>query len=84
VGLVHSKGVTFLNTFKEQDIIEFVVDINPRKWGVHVAGTGQEIVPPDFLRTYHPEVVIIMNANYKDEIRQHLVDLGITARIMTA
>jgi SAM-dependent methyltransferase len=79
-----SKGVTFLNTFKEQDVVEFVVDINLRKWGMHVAGTGQEIVPPDFLRTYHPEVVIVMNSNYKDEIRQQLIDLGITARIMTA
>ena len=81
---VGSKGVTFLNTLKAKDIIEFVVDINPRKWGMHVAGTGQEIVPPNFLKTYHPEVVIIMNANYKDEIRQQLVDLEITARIMTA
>ena len=79
-----SKGVTFLNTFKAQNSIEFVVDINPRKWGMHVAGTGQEIVNPDFLRTYHPEVVIIMNTNYKDEIRQQLYDLGITARVMTA
>lgn len=77
-----SKGVTFLNTFKLQDVIEFVVDINPRKWGMHVAGSGQEIVPPDFLRTYHPEVVIIMNTNYEDEIQQQLGDLGITARIM--
>ena len=79
-----SKGVTFLNAFKAQDAVEFVVDINPRKWGMHVAGTGQEVVNPDFLRKYDPEIVIIMNANYKDEIRQELSELGITARIITA
>jgi SAM-dependent methyltransferase len=79
-----SKGVTFLNTFKAQDVIEFVVDINPRKKGMHVAGTGQKIVPPESLVTYQPDVVIIMNANYKDEIRQQLDGLGIKASIITA
>lgn len=79
-----SKGVTFLNTFKAQDAVEFVVDINPRKRGMHIAGTGQEIVPPESLKTIHPDVVIIMNANYKDEIQQHLKGLGILASIITA
>lgn len=79
-----SKGVTFLNTFREQDSIRYVVDINPRKWGMHVAGTGQEIVPPDALAEYQPDVVIIMNANYREEIQQHLNGLGIEASIKTA
>ena len=45
-----SKGVTFLNILQAQAAIEYAVDINPRKHGMYVAGTGQEIVPPELLR----------------------------------
>ena len=79
-----SKGVAFLTTLQIKDEFSCAVDINLRKQGTFLAGAGHKIVSPDFLRTYHPEVVIIMNTNYKDEIRQQLCDLGITARIMTA
>ena len=78
-----SKGVTFMNILRTP-VIEYVVDINPRKKGMHVAGTGQEIVPPDFLKEYQPDAVIIMNANYKEEIAQMLRDLGVNAEILLA
>lgn len=79
-----SKGVTFLNVLCEQSVIHYVVDINPRKQGMFVAGTGQSIVPPTFLATYKPDIVIIMNANYKDEIQNQLNSMQITAKIMIA
>ncbi|NJN67959.1 MAG: class I SAM-dependent methyltransferase [Chloroflexaceae bacterium] len=75
-----SKGTMFLNTLRTQGCIEYVVDINPRKQGRYVAGAGQQIVPPDFLRTYHPDVVIVMNPVYQDEIRQTIEHLGVPAR----
>jgi hypothetical protein len=33
-----------------------------------MAGSGQEIVAPDFLRSYRPDAVIIMNPVYRQEI----------------
>lgn len=72
-----SKGVTFVNTLQVRDQIEYVVDVNPRKDGMYVAGTGQKIVPPEFLRDYRPEVVIVMNPVYKDEIQQRARHLGL-------
>ncbi len=78
-----SKGVTFMNTLKTA-VIEVVVDINPRKVGMHIAGTGQEIVSPAFLKTYHPDAVIVMNANYQEEIWHTLQDLGVNAEILLA
>ena len=72
-----SKGVTFLNVFQEYDLIEYVVDLNPRKHHMYVAGTGQQIVPPAFLDTYRPEVVIIMNPIYVSEIRECLAAMGL-------
>ena len=77
-----SKGVTFLNTLRTQDKIAYVVDINPRKQGMYVAGTGQKIIPPEFLQAYQPDIVIVMNPIYKDEIRQFTERLGLTPEFM--
>jgi Methyltransferase domain/C-methyltransferase C-terminal domain len=49
-----------------------VVDINPHKHGKFLAGSGLEIVSPDALRALRPEVVLVMNAIYSDEIRHDL------------
>lgn len=76
-----SKGTMFLNTLRTQGCIDYVVDINPRKQGRYVAGAGQPIVPPDFLRTYDPDVVIVMNPVYQNEIHQMLERLGVRADI---
>ncbi|MEQ8536342.1 MAG: class I SAM-dependent methyltransferase [Coleofasciculus sp. D1-CHI-01] len=77
-----SKGVTFLNLLKLRDEIEYIVDINPRKQGMYVAGTGQKIVPPEFLRDYQPDVVIVMNPIYEGEIRKMVADWGLTPELM--
>jgi Methyltransferase domain/C-methyltransferase C-terminal domain len=49
-----------------------VVDINPHKHGRFLAGSGLEIVSPDALRALRPEVVLVMNSIYGDEIRHDL------------
>lgn len=72
-----SKGVTFLNTFKNSEI-EYVVDINPNKQGMYIPGTGQKIVPPEFLKSYKPDIIIIMNPIYKSEIWELTNKLGLT------
>ena len=65
------KGVAFLNTLDSDcRYISKVVDINPRKRGKFIPGTGHEIVSPDYLRDIKDDVVIIiMNENYTDEIK---------------
>jgi 2-polyprenyl-3-methyl-5-hydroxy-6-metoxy-1,4-benzoquinol methylase len=77
-----SKGVTFLNLLKIQDSIQYVVDLNPRKQGMYVAGTGQKIVPPEFLRDYQPDVIFVMNHIYENEIRQLTADLGLNPELL--
>jgi len=72
-----SKGVTFLNILNTQKKIEYVVDINPRKQEKYIAGTGQQIVQPEFLRNYRPDMIIVMNPIYQDEIRQITEKLGL-------
>ena len=79
-----AKGVGFLNMLKIQEQIEYIVDINPHKQGTYIAGTGQQIVPPEFLMDYRPDVVIIMNPIYKHEIQQQIERLGLTPQFVYA
>lgn len=79
-----SKGVAFLTTLGlTLDDIQYVVDINPNKTGTFMAGTGQEIVSPDFLKAYRPDVVIIMNPIYQTEITSDLNKMGLSPDILT-
>lgn len=79
-----SKGITFLNVLNAADQIDFIVDINPRKTGMYVVGTGQEIVVPQFLAGYNPDVIILMNPVYRDEIEQMMNDMELTAEYVIA
>lgn len=79
-----SKGVTFLNILQTQDQIRYIVDINPRKRGMFVVGSGQEIVPPEALREIQPDVVILMNPLYREEIAQIMAGMGLEAEFVIA
>ncbi len=79
-----SKGVTFLNALPTRNLIEYIVDINPRKTGQYVPGTGQQVVLPEFLSEYRADCVIVMNANYQDEIQERVSQLGLTPELVVA
>ena len=72
-----ARGVNFLNLADPGHTVEVTVDINPRKLGLHVAGTGQRISEPKELIDYQPDLVIVMNGVYKDEIERSLHDMGL-------
>jgi SAM-dependent methyltransferase len=78
-----SKAVTFLNTIAASRDIEHVVDINTYRQGSFVAGSGQAIVAPEFLRQYRPDVVIAMNPIYRAEIRRDLDRLDLRPELLT-
>jgi hypothetical protein len=48
-----------------------------------MAGTGHEIVSPEFLKNFKPDVVIVMNAIYKNEIQRNLEKMGLFGEILT-
>lgn len=77
-----AKGVSFLNMLEIKDQISYVVDINPCKHGKYIPGTGQKIVPPEFLQSYRPNTIIMTNNIYKSEIERILGGLGIQPEFM--
>jgi SAM-dependent methyltransferase len=76
-----SKGVTFLNTLRNSGRVKWVVDINPFRQRTFMAGTGQEIVAPEFLASYRPDAVIVMNPIYLDEIKNDLRRMGLAPQV---
>lgn len=77
-----SKGVTFLNAVPKANVISNVVDINPRKQGMFIAGTGQKIVSAEFLQKNPPDCVLVMNRLYETEIRKMLQSSAPHAEIL--
>jgi SAM-dependent methyltransferase len=79
-----AKGTTFLNLVPAGESIQFVVDVNPRKQGKYVPGTGQEIVAPESLVEHPPATILVMNPVYSDEIAETLRQLGVDAHLVVA
>lgn len=80
-----SKGATFLNVLKEvARSIDYVIDVNPHKQGMHLAGAGQRIMPPGFVKEYQPDYVIAMNPAYEDEILSMLNSMNVNSQVLVA
>jgi len=77
-----SKSVGFLTQFDDLDVIDYVVDINPHMQGNFIPGIGKKYVGPEFLKEYKPEVVIIMNSVYIEEIRKMLNEMGLDPKLI--
>jgi SAM-dependent methyltransferase len=80
-----AKAVSFLNMLRlrADNGIEYVVDVNPRKAGLFVPGTAQEIVPPKYLCDYRPDVVVVMNPVYAAEIQSMLESMRLRCDMIT-
>lgn len=77
------KAAAFLNLLCISiDQIEFVVDINPKKWGAYVPGTGQEIVSPHRLMQHKPDIILVMNPEYLSEVGEMVKQMGIPAELL--
>jgi SAM-dependent methyltransferase len=77
-----SKCVAFMTTLGVEDEIEFVVDINPHRHGKFVPGVGKQIMAPEFLTQYKPDIVIVMNPAYSNEIKHTLDGMEIAAKLI--
>ncbi|MFN0091971.1 MAG: methyltransferase domain-containing protein [Acidimicrobiales bacterium] len=64
-----AKGSTLLNYAGiGPELVEFVVDRNHHKHGLHMPGTHQPILPVEALLERRPDYTLILAWNFKDEI----------------
>ncbi len=77
-----SKGVSFLTTLGLDEGIAGAVDINPHRQGYFMPGTGHRIFGPDDLVELKPDVVIVMNPIYRQEIAADIAQRGLNPEIL--
>jgi SAM-dependent methyltransferase len=76
-----SKAVGFLTTIGDPGIVNCVVDINAARDGRYMPGCRMPIVSPRELCGFRPDVVIIMNPIYRQEIGRDLGAMGLSPEI---
>jgi SAM-dependent methyltransferase len=77
-----ARAISFFNTLKIKSQIPYIVDINPKRQGLFLPGTGQKVVGPDFLMDYQPDTILITNPTFEPEIRQQANSLGIACNFL--
>ena len=77
-----SKAVAFLTTLGLGAEVGCVVDINPHRHGMYMAGTGHPISPPEELKRFRPDLVIAMNLMYRQEIASALGDMRLSPELI--
>ncbi len=77
-----TKGIMFLNSVPSARSVGCIVDINPDKQGRFVVGTGTPIVAPEALTTLVPDVVLLTNPTYADEVQRALDELNVGAEVL--
>tara|TARA_R110001599_G_C12274514_1_gene661931 strand:+ start:10730 stop:11899 length:1170 start_codon:yes stop_codon:yes gene_type:complete len=75
-----SKCVAFLSALPIAQV-HAIVDINPYRSGLFAPGTSLPISTPDALTTLRPDRIVLMNALYRQEVAQMLLDLGVATHI---
>ncbi len=78
-----AKGVTFANLVDPGgERLACVVDLNPRKQGRYLPGTGHPIVAHPALRQCGVSAALVMNPNYRGEIEALLRNEGSAVRVI--
>lgn len=71
------KGNTLLNYCGvKRDLIQYTVDLNPYKQGQYLPGSRIPILSPDIISRTHPDYVVILPWNLRDEIVEQLEYIG--------
>ena len=65
-----------------QDLVDYVVDVNPHKHDKFIAGTGHEVHSPKQLTTEVADLIVAMNSVYLSEIRADLAMMGVETSVV--
>jgi SAM-dependent methyltransferase len=79
-----ARAVSFLHGLEEESRqVEAVVDINPLRSGRYLPGTGTPVIAPQQLPAIRPDIILITNPTYTEEIRSQVSDLDLSAELLT-
>lgn len=73
-----ARAIAFLSAFGVTDAIPYVIDTNPNRQGKYLPVTGQRVMPPAFVAEHAPDVVLITNPSFTEEIKAQARALGVS------
>jgi hypothetical protein len=76
-----AEAVSFVAALGVADEVEFVIDTDEARQGRYLIGGGQEVMAPEHLRDYTPDLVIAMNHTHLPEIRRDLGRIGVKTQL---
>jgi len=76
-----SKSVAFVTTLRVAGRIGGVVDVNPFRHGRYAPGFEGPILAPSDLRASPPDLIVVMNPVYVEEITE-MVRMGVAAQVV--
>ena len=59
----------------------YIIDINKKRHGKYLPGSVHEIVAPELIINYAPDLVIITNPTYAEEIKNQIKKLRVNKKI---
>jgi SAM-dependent methyltransferase len=77
-----TRAISFFSFLGIRDAIPVVVDINPGRQGKFLPVTGQKVVAPEFLKEFQPEVIIVTNKTFLQEIQEQVAGLGLESEFL--
>lgn len=77
------RAICFFNALQLREQIPYVVDINPDRQECYLPWTAQKIVAPEFLKDFRPDVIIVTNPTYENEIRSQVAGMGLKAEVLS-
>jgi len=76
------RGINFLSRLGDRAAaIRTVVDINPERQGAYLPCSGAYVEPPEALRAFSPDRVILSNPGYEQEIHGQLDGMGVRCEV---
>lgn len=79
-----SKGISFsIMVPTESGTLSAMIDVNDRKHGKYVPGLGLKVASPDEIPTLSPDLVLIANGLYADEIAGTVRGFGLAPEFAT-
>ena len=75
-----SKAVALTHRFPEGRV-SAAVDVNPAKWDTYLPASGLPVISPSRLTEWKPEMILVLNSIYLEEVRSTLAGMPYSCRL---
>ena len=76
-----ARGIAFVSLLNATDVVPYLVDVNPKRQALYLPRSAHRVEPPEHLLEEPPDLVVISNPTYADEIAAQARELGVRAEL---